>query len=320
MSQNEHISIEPIRKLLRAVSLNRAADVDALLDELKPVCELDRQSDRNLFWARLGTPNVVGMGLKCSVRLQAQAYAAGVIITGIGTPGFQTMPKEERNKLFGPADRLFTWAVGVDVTRWLEREGINLEPDHVLQASQNELPNDVLKTLSESQRVMGDGLFRYACAFIVLHELGHLKFGHTYTEGYPSLEQEKEADRFAAEWISDSASGSSGDVEADRLNALFGIAVALLWQTVFNVYFGQKESRTHPQGYDRLSQVLDQVIDWSNEEEHQMVWYFVSTMLFMHMWSAGYDFDQDDAVHMQGDPRDEANYLIDRISKFERKK
>ena len=51
MSQNEQLSIEPIRKLLRAVLLNRAADVDALLDELKPVCELDRQSERNLFWA-----------------------------------------------------------------------------------------------------------------------------------------------------------------------------------------------------------------------------------------------------------------------------
>lgn len=320
MSQNEQVSIEPIRKLFRTVSLNRAADVDALLNELKPVCEIDRQTERNLFWAKVGTPNVIGMGMKCSVRLQAQAYAAGVIIAGIGTPGFQTMSKEERGKLCGPADRLFTWAVGVDVTRWLKREGINLEPDHVLQATHDDLPNDVLSTLNESQRIMGEGLFRCACAFILLHELGHLKFGHTYTEGYRSLEQEKEADRFAAEWMSDSATGSPGDVEADRLNALFGIAVALLWLTVFNVYFGQKESTTHPQGYDRLSQLLDQVIDRSNEEEHQMVWYFVSTMLFIHMWSAGYDFDESDAVHMQGDPRDEANYFIDRISNFERKR
>ncbi|MDY0167612.1 MAG: phage exclusion protein Lit family protein [Thermoguttaceae bacterium] len=320
MSQNEQVSIEPIRKLLRTISLNRAADVDALLDELKPVCELDRQSEQNLFWSRLGTPNVIGMGLTCSVRLQAHAYAAGVIITAIGTPGFKTMPKPERDKLFAPANRLLTWAVGVDVTRWLKLQGINLEPGQVLQADQSDLPNDVLGTLSGEQRILGEGLFWYACAWILLHELGHLKFGHTYTEGYPSLEQEKEADRFAAEWMSESASGSSGNIGVDRLNALFGIAVALLWLTVFNVYFGQKESRTHPQGYDRLSQVLDQVIEWSNEEEHQMVWYFVSTMLFIHMWSAGYDFDESDAIHMQGDPKDEVNYLIDRISRFERKK
>lgn len=320
MNQNERISTESIRKLLRTVSLNRAAEVDALLDELKPVCELDRQSERNLFWSLLSTPNVIGIGLKCSVRLQAHAYAAGVVITAIGTPGFKTMPKAERDKLFIPANQLFTWAVGVDVTRWLKQKGIPLDKGHVLQAEEDDLPNEVLKSLSKEQRILGEGLFRYACAWILLHELGHLKFGHTYTEGYPSLEQEKEADRFAAEWMSESASGSSGDVDADRLNALFGIAVALLWLAVFNVYFGQKKSRTHPQGYDRLSQVLDQVIDWSNEEEHEMVWYFVSTMLFIHMWSAGYDFDEDDAVHMQGDPRDEVNYLIDRISKFERKK
>jgi hypothetical protein len=51
-----------------------------------------------------------------------------------------------------------------------------------------------------------------------------------------------------------------------------------------------------------------------------MIWFFVSKMLFIHMWSAGFDFDESDLVHMQGDPRDEANYLIDRISKGIRKR
>lgn len=320
MSHNERVSIEPIQRLLQVVSLNRAADVDALLNELSPICVLDRDTERNLFWARLGNPNVIGMGLKCSVRLQAHAYASAVIITAISRLDFKVIPKGERDQLFEPANRLLNWAVGVDVTRWLKQQGIDLEPTNVLRAEESDLPNDVLQSLSKSQRILGEGLFRYACAWILLHELGHLKYGHSYTEGYPSFEQEKEADRFAAEWMSEAALASSGDVHADRLIALFGIAVALLWLAVFNVYFGQRESKTHPQGYDRLSQVLDQVIDWSNDDEHQMVWYFVSIMLFIHMWSAAYEFDESDAIHMQGDPREEANYLIDRISRFQRKK
>ena len=65
---------------------------------------------------------------------------------------------------------------------------------------------------------------------------------------------------------------------------------------------------------------LDHVIDWGNEEERELIWDFVSMMLFNHMGSAGFDFDETDAEHMQGDSRDEVNYLIDRISKRDRKR
>jgi hypothetical protein len=162
------------------------------------------------------------------------------------------------------------------------------------------------------------GFFKFATAWILLHELGHLKLGHARTEGYRSLVQEKEADRFAAEWMVDGARESrSSERDVDRLCSLFGIALALLWATVFNVYFGQSESRTHPEAYDRLFQVLDQVIDRTDEQEYFGVWQSVATLLFIHMHSAGYDFDNGDAILMQGDPRDQVNYLIDRISKWQ---
>jgi hypothetical protein len=61
--------------------------------------------------------------------------------------------------------------------------------------------------------------------------------------------------------------------------------------------------------------VLDRGIDPDDETEHQMIWFFVSTMLFVHMWSAGFDFKPE---HFQrDDPRDEVNALIDMISKRE---
>jgi hypothetical protein len=67
-----------------------------------------------------------------------------------------------------------------------------------------------------------------------------------------------------------------------------------------------------------LYQVLEQIVDLRDEEEHNMVWYFVSQMLFTHMCSAGFDFDERDARQMQGDPMEEVNYLIDRVAKGDR--
>ena len=188
--------------------------------------------------------------------------------------------------------------------------------DEILAGAGKELPESLLTSLSRKQRIFGEGLFRIACAWIILHEIGHLYFRHVSCRGCDSILHEKEADRFATDWLLDGAS-SSQNAESSRINALFGIAVALTWLTVFNVYLGQMESVTHPQGYDRLFQVLDYAIDRQNEVEHDMVWYFVDQMLLIHMWSAGFNFSQD-TKHAYEDPKDHVNHLIDRISKQQR--
>jgi len=51
---------------------------------------------------------------------------------------------------------------------------------------------------------------------------------------------------------------------------MLGISVALLWLTVFNIFLGPIKNDTHPQGYDRLFQVLDHGIEQTDEDENQM--------------------------------------------------
>lgn len=315
MTHLEQINDSDVRKLLISVSPNRATELSALLDDLQTVWVLDRESDDNLFQARMGHPNEIRMGLKCSKRIQVHAYAAAVILSSIGKS------KEERDRILAPVNELLNWAVGVDLTIWLSRNKVHLPAWHVLRAIDEDLPEHLLSKLSRMNKIIGMAFYRYATASILLHELGHLKLGHTFQNGYPSLVQEKEADRFAAEWMAEAAADSRADErEFDRFCALLGISIALFWLTIYNVYFGREESNTHPEGYDRLFQVLDQVIDRSDEQEYLAVWQFIAIMLFLHMDSAGFDFDEGDAICMQGDPRDEVNYLINRISKFERKK
>jgi hypothetical protein len=312
----QRVDIKPIRRLLRSVSLKKEKEFDALFDKLAPVCELDRKSERNLFQAKLGDPNIIRIGLQCTVRLDAHAHAAGVIVAALGTDGFTKMEKVDRDKLLAPANTILNWVVGLDLQRWLTKKGFNVRPEDILTGGFSEMPTEVIGELDDTQRILGRGFFLYASAFILLHEIGHLKFGHNES----THENEKIADRFAAEWMSDAATDSDNE-EFDRLSALYGIAVALLWLTVFNFYFGQQQSTTHPESYDRLFQVLDGVIDPTNDDEQRMVWFFVARMLLIHMWSAGFDFDSEqDAFHMQGDPRDEVNHLIDRISNGDKKR
>ena len=172
------------------------------------------------------------------------------------------------------------------------------------------------KIRNTARQPLGKGWYGIALAFILLHELAHLKYRHTKCEGFVSIQQEKDADRFAAEWLMEAASEEG---HAARLNAQYGISVSLLWLTIFNVFMGEKATTTHPQGHERLFQVLDHVIDRHDDDENDLVWKFVSLMLSGHMRAAGFNFDEDDAKHMQGDPRDKVNHLINRIVDQDRK-
>jgi hypothetical protein len=314
MEQIEQAEIEPIRTLLRQAAPGKARDLEVLFRDLAPQFEIDHSDERILFEAHPDR-NLVRVGSKSIRRLFAHANAASVVLARIGTPGLMDMAAEQRNELFAVADRLLTWAVSRDLQQSLkEADGGQPDLDAIMQGAEQDLPDGLLSSLSEAERVMGDGLFRTALAFILLHEFGHLKFGHRRAEGFWSYKQEKDSDRFAAGWLMTSPDGR--DVSAYRLNRLLGIAVAELWLTVFNVFFGRLESKTHPEGYDRLLHVLDHFVDRSDVEEYQIIWFFVRTMVFAHMDTAGYKFDESDSVDMQGDQRDVANHLINRISNF----
>lgn len=319
MEEVERVSAQPIRSLLRKVSLDRANDVDQLFDELAPVCDLHRDEGRILFRAVSDTPNVIRIGLKCTVRLQAHAYAAAIVLARISRPEFPGMSPEYRSRLLSPASQLLTWAVAGDLQPCLrKREGFERELDQILEGAARELPQHLFSSLSEDEVIIGEGLFRYALSSILLHELRHLKLAHKGCEGSESIERENEADRFAGEWLVEAASSSAEGVKIHRLQALLGIAVGLLWKTVFNVYLGEKLTNTHPQAYDRLFSVLNQFVDPDDASEYLTVWGCVSMFLFAHMCNAGFKFDSTDDEQFWADPRDLANHLIDRISREDR--
>lgn len=308
MTAIRQVSSKPLIDLLKCSSRNRSTQLDAIMAELDPQFQLDTEKETVLFEASR-PPNMITIGLKCTCRLQAHAYAFGIALAALGTPGYSEMTLEKQKQLYDSADPLLNWAVSRDLREWT---GQRFSLEEIFNRKGLELPNGILGTLNKMQCTLGEGLFRTAVAFILLHEVAHLKFqhkGYNECDKYESIEQEKAADWFAADWLIN----SPGSSPVHRLNCLYGVAVALLWETLYNVFFGRRESNTHPEGYDRLFQTLDRAIDQTDEKEGILVWELVSRMLFTHMETSGCKIE---TAPPDNSPHGWANYLIDMISKM----
>jgi hypothetical protein len=293
---------------LKRWASGRAQEIDDLFFRLQPRFMLDRASEQIVFAADPSTKTVT-LGNRGSCRLQAHAYAGSICLTALATPGYIEMTPEERGRLHAPADLLLTWAVGRDLQQWLHGiEGRERDLDDIMSGAKVELPGKLLGSLSEQQRVFGEGLFRLAICFIILHELAHLDLKHSTCSVDASIRQEREADCYAARWLLE----APGITRVDRLNCLFAVTITMMWLTVLNVYLGPSESQTHPESYERLYDLLDAFIDERSEDERLVVWDFTARTLFVHVDNAGIEVD---AAGLQGSPKDQVKYLVGLISK-----
>jgi len=300
------VSTVPMIDLLRQAAPGKSKALDELMVRLHPNLQFDTDELRILFCAE-SSSNTITVGVPCTRRLQAHAYGYAIKLLALGTPGLSL---GERKKLCSHADPILNWALSRDLHQWLAQiEGTERPLEDIFAGAGVNLPNALLSSLTVDQRRMGEGLFRFALAFILLHELAHLHYRHKRDDdNFWNREQEKAADQFAAEWLTD----LSQKEPIDRMANLFGIAIALLWTTVFDVFFWPRQSETHPPGYDRLYQVLDQVVDRSNDDEKLLIWDFVSRVLFAQCKAARIQVEPEPP---HGLPRDRVNYLIDLISK-----
>jgi hypothetical protein len=307
VSERKQVNIEPIIDLLRKVAPDKSKQLDKLIEELKPHLELDYDEERILFRADCST-NAIIVGVKCTCRLHAHSYAYAIIYSAIGTPNYLNLTPDEHKQLFAPAYALLNWVVGNDLLQWTKgTEGIDSILHGIFGENSSNVPKNILSNLTNEQITLGEGFFRYSLSFIILHELAHLKFRHITCNDIISIQQEKEADQFAAEWLIDSAQ----NILSKRMASLNGIAIALIWLTVRDIFLGQQPIIRRPPGYDRLFQVLNQVVD-NNTNEEEVLFLSLSYILFLHIDSAGIEID---LTQLQGTQKERVNYMINIISK-----
>lgn len=293
--------------LMKERTPEKAAFLQKVVDQFGIHFETDADAEQCRFSSQSQTGKIT-VGLKGASRLMGHTFAYvcahyGVVkwLQSIKEGMAETLRESRATR---SASQILAWAVTGDIrskVRSFERSFI---PDYH--------PDDLVKLVEESlptnQQDIAAEIYANAIVWILYHEVSHIQMDHVACKGLDSLEQERQADRMAAEWMLD----SENIHPIDLCKRQWGIATALGWLTAATVFLGPGSMTTHPAAYDRLYQTLDHYI----AEEHEDVWLFVQLMLILHILLAGHEFSEERV----GPPlKENANYLIDVIASVGRK-
>ena len=162
------------------------------------------------------------------------------------------------------AMQLLSWAY----ENWLNNEDTPW-PDH--------LPQPEESPIKGSFKQVADELCLCAMAYILHHELAHIRLNHSPEE--KSTETERDADYAAADWI---MHPSLAEYDPKFVKRALGIAVALEVLTSRGIYTGAFADDSHPPSYDRLVHTLRRFID----DPNHVVWGVVVATLKLHLDNA----------------------------------
>ncbi len=291
---------------MKLVVPEKARQLSALLADLAVTFHIDKDAD-TIEFRSFSKEKVIVVGTKCLAQLWVHAFAYLTIFTDVVALKVRdpeaTLGLRSSDRLRAAAV-LLKWAVKADVQ-------VALTNRNGASSAMLSFPSELEAVFSQEQFVeqkrFADNRAFAALAFILHHELAHICLGHTTEQGLLSLEQEKAADRMAAEWLLDSP-GLSPRALLDRQ---LGITIALGWLASLTVYVGHS-SITHPPAWDRLYQFLEQYI----EDNHNIVWAFAAEMVGVHLWNQRRP--EVDPEREFGSFKEEVNYYIDVLSRLER--
>jgi len=161
-----------------------------------------------------------------------------------------------------------------------------------------ELPNpELCPQFMHSEVRDTNTLFHFACFYILLHEIGHAVNGHSS----PSLENELEADRFAARaLLAYKLQSAVGDeAESFERSKLCGAICAIFSLSGLTKYFASS-SRVHPHVDQRIRAFMETV---NPPDNHMVYGLATSGILFVHQGR----LDLDNA--MQNSNEDERDHF-----------
>jgi len=174
-----------------------------------------------------------------------------------------------------------------------------------------DLPRPLLGPLKESDENVADELCLVTCAFLLHHELAHIRSGHAaFTRkqlqdpdiAALSIAQEKEADIAAAEWVLDGV-GVESPMFVKRM---LGIVQGFLLTTAMGLYGGNLGGRTHPFSYDRLTALLSRFLGNANHITKGMAF----AILDLHFQNSGRTLKR----QAFADPEEALEALCDQIA------
>lgn len=153
-----------------------------------------------------------------------------------------------------------------------------------------DLPRPLDNPPNESWEHIANDCCLAAAAFIVHHELAHIRLMHP--RGPSTLDRERDADIAAADWIMHEC----GDTKDMRfIKRLLGISQALILTTVYGVYTGDYGDTSHPRDFDRLFNTIRRFL---SDRDHIII-AFTMSVLKLHLDNAGIVLPQEEFSDFQ---------------------
>lgn len=258
--------------------------------------QLDEVSPGIEFWADPGTKQI-NVPRKSLFRLKANAFAYYCYVDGLLAKKQGKADSGTDNRI-AKASKLLTWAVRTDVATTLRDKSA---------FSLGVVPNDIESLyqgcLKSEQLGLGEEIFQMAVAWVLHHELAHLRLPHKV----PSVKIEYEADQAATDWLLK----VEGLTQADLIARQFGIATGLGWLSALNVYVGPGSGKTHPPSGQRFVKGIEYMTAGLGNEA-ELPWAICQMVLHLHAQNAGFPVE---AKHMEGSFKEIAANLLQVIEK-----
>jgi hypothetical protein len=162
-----------------------------------------------------------------------------------------------------------------------------------VRATEAPWPSDLPRPIEEppkgSPENVADELALVAAAYLLHHELAHDYLKHAEFGDDVQVEQEKDADHFATDWL------LKGLPETDDrfLKRALGVATAWAMLTAVRIHEGSFDEKRHPRSFDRLVHTLDRYV----RDPYHLVWAYVIAVLKLHIDNAKTIVVPDDRVY-----------------------
>ena len=138
----------------------------------------------------------------------------------------------------------------------------------------DDLPRPIPNPEQGSMENVADELCLFAVAFVLHHELAHIRLEHSASNG--GVELERETDYAASDWI---LNHDLSEKDMKFIKRGLGIAIAFEVMTAYGIYTGKYGGKTHPYSYDRLVHTLRRYI---SDPDH-LVWALLVSTIKLHL-------------------------------------
>ncbi|MGE0536246.1 MAG: phage exclusion protein Lit family protein [Pirellulales bacterium] len=303
-----HFLLDHFFASLAAISPEKADDLKREVAE-HGIAFVIEDTEKPFFFLANPETKTITAGVGCLGRLWATAYGYFCLYQAVADAKSQNADVREldlkANERIEKASRLLEWTVNIEMALAAARRSKEPTPQ---VGWPNDLPKPIPNPIHASDEHVTDELFLCAAAYILHHELAHIRLGHISSpDSDETRKLEEQADEAAARWIL----GGLDENDPRFLKRALGVALALSWLASLAV-FVPEDQKWHPPSCDRLVAIIEMFV----KDPNHLVWAFVGTVLRANLEARSMIYDKNrEATSF----KDDAQYCIGVFKKYQAK-